>query len=282
MSASDPAGTASRGGAATQPLTAQRIDTTVAHPARRYNYWLGGKDNFAADRESGDAVLAAFPTARAAALENRAFMARAVTYLAREAGIRQFLDIGTGIPAPGNTHEVAQAVAPESRVVYVDNDPIVMAHARALISGTAVGATAYLEADLRDYPAILTAPEVTGTLDLDRPVGLLLVAVLHFLPDDADPYRLVSGLAAALPGGSYLVASHGTADYVAPEVQAQLVEAMRHGAMYPRSRAGFARFFDGLELVEPGVSPVADWRPEPGEHLSPAEASAWAAVARIP
>jgi hypothetical protein len=261
---------------------AQRIDTTVAHPARRYNYWLGGKDNFAADRESGDAVLAAFPTARAAALENRAFMGRAVAYLTREAGIRQFLDIGTGIPAPGNTHEVAQAIAPESRVVYVDNDPIVMAHARALIAGSPAGATAYIEVDLRDHPSILAAPELTGTLDLDRPVALLLVAVLHFLPDDADPHSIVKGLVRALPSGSYLVVSHGTADYSPPDVQAQLVAAMRHGAIYPRTRNEFGRFFEGLDLVEPGVVSVADWRPVPGGHLSPAETSAWGAVARVP
>jgi len=186
------------------PVKPYRLDTTVAPPARRYNYWIGGKDHFAADRESGEAILAAFPAARAAALENRAFLRRAVTYLTAEAGVRQFLDIGTGIPAPDNTHEVAQAIAPESRVVYVDNDPIVLTHARALLSSSPQGATAYLEEDLHDFPKILEHPEVTGTLDLTQPVALLLVAVLHFVHDEDDPYEMVAGLLDGLPVGSYL------------------------------------------------------------------------------
>ena len=178
-----------------------RIDTTVPHPARRYNYWLGGKDNFQADRESGDAMAAAFPTIRTSALENRRFLQRAVGYLAREAGIRQFLDIGTGIPTANNTHEVAQAVAPESRVVYVDNDPIVLAHARALLTSSPEGATAYIDADLRDPEKILAHPELQRTIDLSQPVGLMLVAVLHFVPDGDDPYALVRRLLDALPAG---------------------------------------------------------------------------------
>src|SRR5258705_6448220 len=157
------------------PRAQHQIDTKSPHPARRYNYWLGGKDHFAADRESGDAIAALFPTVRLAALENRNFMRRAVTFLSREAGVRQFLDIGTGIPAPNNTHEVAQALAPESRVVYVDNDPIVLSHARALLNSTPEGATAYIEADLRDHERILSDPYLRKTLDFSDPVALLLV-----------------------------------------------------------------------------------------------------------
>jgi hypothetical protein len=263
-------------------VAASRIDTTVAHPARRYNYWLGGKDHFAADRESGDAVLALFPTARAAALENRAFMVRAVQYLVAEAGVRQFLDIGTGIPAPNNTHEVAQAIAPEARVAYVDNDPIVMAHARALFTSTSQGATSYIEADLRDYPSILRHPDLTGMLDLTRPVGLLLVAILHFLPDEQDPFTIVRGLMDALPPGSYLVASHASTDHTPVAVQAQITNALKHGSIHARSGQQFSRFFDGLELVEPGVASIADWRPSSPDHLTPQEAGACGAVGRKP
>ncbi len=263
---------------------AARIDTSVAHPARRYNYWLGGKDHFAADRESGDAIVAAFPTARASALENRAFLRRAVAYLAGEAGVRQFLDIGTGIPAPGNTHEVAQAIAPDSRVVYVDNDPIVGTHARALLSSTPQGATTYLEADLREHEAILSDPYLRKTLDLAQPVGLLLVAVVHFLEDTQDPYAIVDGLLAALPSGSYLVMSHATADHASAEVQARVLAATRQGSMYPRRRADMERFFAGLELVAPGIVSPTDWRAEdePPPRLTPAETAAYGAVARRP
>ena len=261
---------------------ARRIDTTVAHPARRYNYWLGGKDHFAADRESGDAVLAAFPTARMAALENRAFMGRAVEYLAGEVGIRQFLDVGTGIPAPNNTHEVAQRVAPSSRVVYVDNDPIVMAHARALLTSDPRGATAYIEGDLRRFPTLLEHQDVVETLDLSQPVALLLVAVLHFLPDDEDPFSIVQGLMSLLPPGSYLVASHASTDHTPPAIQAQIINAMKHGSVYARSGVEFSRFFDGLELVEPGVVSIADWRPSLDDHLTPLEAGACGAVGRKP
>jgi hypothetical protein len=178
-------------------LDPHRIDTSVPHPARRYNYWLGGKDHFQADRDSGDAIAELFPTVRAAALANRAFMRRAVTYVARQ-GVRQFLDIGTGIPAPNNTHEVAQAINPDTHVVYVDNDPIVMSHARALLTSREGGLTAYLEADLRDYEEILNHPDVRRVLDLGQPVGLLLVAILHFLVDADDP----AGIVAARTAGS--------------------------------------------------------------------------------
>ncbi|GAA2553953.1 hypothetical protein GCM10010435_25450 [Winogradskya consettensis] len=179
----------------------ESIDTSTAHPARRYNYWLGGKDNFAADRASGDAIAAAFPTTRMAVIENRQFLSRAVTHLTRDAGIRQFLDIGTGLPSADNTHEVAQAIAPDARIVYVDNDPLVLTHARALLTGTPAGATAYLHADLREPERILADPQLAEVLDLTQPVALMLVAVLHFVAESDDPYAKVAHLLDALPTG---------------------------------------------------------------------------------
>src|SRR5215468_2074938 len=185
-----------------------RLDTSVAHPARRYNYWLGGKHNFAADRASGDAVAASFPAIRTEARENRAFLRRAVTFLTEEAGVRQFLDIGTGLPADDNTHEVAQRLAPKSRVVYVDNDPLVMVHARALLTGgSGVGHMDYVEADARTPDMILQA--AARTLDFGQPIALMLVAVMQFIPDSDDPYGIVARLVGALAPGSYLVMSHG-------------------------------------------------------------------------
>ncbi|MEU1841475.1 SAM-dependent methyltransferase [Micromonospora chersina] len=265
-----------------------RIDTSVAHPARRYNYWLGGKDNFQADRESGDAMAARFPTIRVSAIENRRFLRRAVDFLAREAGIRQFLDIGTGIPTADNTHEVAQSIAPESRVVYVDNDPIVLAHARALLSSSAGGATAYLDADLRDPEKILHHPDLRDTLDLSRPVALMLVAVLHFVPDDDAPHAAVTRLLDALPAGSFLAASHATHDHLPAHLAAEAKAAARgggpHGIINLRSRDEFARFFDGLALVEPGIRSVAEWRAEgePQPRPSVVDVSMYGGVARKP
>jgi hypothetical protein len=264
-----------------------RVDTTVPHPARRYNYWLGGKDNFEPDRASGDAIAAMFPTVRTAAIENRRFLRRAVRYLATQAGVRQFLDVGTGIPAPDNTHEVAQAAAPTSRVVYVDNDPIVMAHARALLGSGPEGATAYLEADLRQGTQLLRQPEMTQTLDLSQPVALLLVAILHFLDDADDPYTIVADLVRELPSGSYLVASHAAVEVMAPDMRAKAEAAAasgQHGGFQFRTRAEFSRFFDGMELVPPGVVSVADWRAddEPQPRPTPAEVGGYGAVARIP
>jgi hypothetical protein len=255
----------------------QRIDTHTAHPARRYNYWLGGKDHFAADRESGDEVAAAFPSVRLAALENRAFMRRAVTFVAREAGIRQFLDIGTGIPAPNNTHEVAQAVAPESRVVYVDNDPIVLSHARALLNSSAEGATAYLEADVRETERILSDPYLRATLDLTQPVALLLVAIMHFVPPEDDPYQAVARLTGALAAGSYLIVSHATSDFAPPE----RVPVGPPAGTYMRSKEEIARFFDGMEILAPGIVPTVAWRPEGEPGLTPRQAGMYAAVGRI-
>ncbi|WBB76866.1 SAM-dependent methyltransferase [Micromonospora sp. WMMD1128] len=276
-------------GTATEPAhPGDRIDTSVVHPARRYNYWLGGKDNFQADRESGDAMAARFPTIRVSALENRRFLRRAVRHLAAEAGIRQFLDIGTGIPTADNTHEVAQSVDPRARVVYVDNDPIVLAHARALLTSSAAGATAYLDADLRDPERILAHPELRGTLDLSEPVALMLVAVLHFVPDADDPHTTVRRLLDALPAGSYLAASHATHDHLPAHLAAEAKETARggglHGMINVRGRDEFTRFFDGLELVEPGVCPVADWRAEgePEPRPTAVDVSLYGGVGRKP
>ncbi|MBM2623667.1 SAM-dependent methyltransferase [Actinoplanes sp. LDG1-06] len=256
-----------------------RFDSGTAHPARRYNYWLGGKDNFAADRESGDLLAKSYPAARIAARANRAFLGRAVRFLAAEAGIRQFLDIGTGLPTADNTHEVAQGVAPESRIVYVDNDPMVMAHARALLTSTPDGETTYLEEDLRNPERILAS---AGILDFTRPVGLILVAVVHFLPGQEESLRIVRTLVDALPAGSHLVMSLATTDLLTPELKAAWDESLRTGRsdVYPRTREEFAAYFEGLDLVAPGIAPVGDWRPDPEaeEHPTPVEASIFGAV----
>jgi hypothetical protein len=262
--------------------TSSPIDTTVAHSARRYDYWLGGKDNFAADRESGDAIAAAFPTVRTAVIENRRFVRRAAAFLARQAGIRQFLDIGTGIPTSPNVHEIAQGIAPASRVVYVDNDPIVLSHARALLASSEEGATAYIDADLREPDKIISNAELQGILDFSRPVALMLAAILHFIPDEDDPYGIVARLVGALPEGSYLVMSNATNDFLTPEEAAEIV-AGRYGPFFARSEAGFARFFEGFELVPPGIASVAEWRAEaePPPRPTAAEAYTYCAVARV-
>jgi len=262
------------------------IDTTRAHPARMYDYLLGGKDHFEADREAVTALLKAVPDARTGARENRAFVGRAVRYLAAEAGIRQFLDIGTGLPTVGNVHEVAQSIAPDSRVVYADNDPIVLAHARALLTSHPTGRTAYIQADLHNPDAILGDPAVRETLDFGQPVALMLVAVLHFFPDEEDPAGIVAALLAALPPGSYLVASHTTADYNDPGSAADGVQAV-HRAGLPflvRTAEEFADLaFAGLDLEAPGLVPVSEWRPEPdGVRPRPSEVGYIGAVARKP
>ena len=258
------------------------IDTTVAHPARVYDYWLGGTNNFAADREAAERVLAATPGLRARVRANRAFLARVVRYLAAEAGIRQFLDIGTGIPSADNTHEVAQAAAPDSRVVYVDNDPIVLAHARELLASAPEGATQYVEGDLRDPAAILEA--AARTLDFTRPAALMLLGVLHLIGDSEDPYRIVAGLMDALPSGSYLAISHPASDIHAT-AQAEAQRRYNERVSTPqtlRNRAEVMRFFDGLDLVPPGVVYVHVWRPDPGD-VPPADGvSAHGGVARKP
>ena len=260
-----------------------RFDTSVPHPARRYNYWLGGKDHFAADRESGDLLAEAFPTARIAALENRDFLRRSVRFLA-ESGVRQFLDIGTGLPVPDNTHEIAQRIAPRSRVLYVDNDPIVATHSRALTVGMPEGRTGYVEADLRDPDAILRHPELRAVLDLSQPVALLLVAVLHFLHDDDQAVAIVGRLLDALPAGSYLVASNLTLDYAPPEQVAKHEELLASGRTDARARdrAEFGRFFDGLDVVEPGIVAVSEWRPDRAERPAAVDVAIYGAVGRRP
>ncbi|WP_067835372.1 SAM-dependent methyltransferase [Nocardia lijiangensis] len=264
---------------------AARVDISKPHPARRYDYWLGGKDNFPADRDSADAVAEAFPTVRLAAVENRNFLRRAVTYLAAEAGIRQFLDIGTGLPTAGNVHEIAQGIAPESRIVYVDNDPIVLVHARTLLDSSPEGATAYLDADLRDPDRILTHPDLTGTVDLTEPIALMLVAIMHFITDDEAPYGLVRQLSEALPSGSYLVMTHATNDHLTDEDLAETKRAnKRSGVPFQlRSTAEFRQFFTGFDLVPPGITSVMTWRPEVWRpHPRPEAVSMLGAVARIP
>ena len=257
------------------------IDTTVAHPARVYDYWLGGKDNFAADREAAERVLAVTPGLRFRVRANRAFLARTVRFLAAECGIRQFLDIGTGIPSANNTHQVAQAAAPDSRVVYVDNDPIVLAHARALLTSTPDGATAYLEADLREPDYILAT--AARTLDYSQPVALMLLGVLHLVPDDEDPYEIVARLMAALAPGSYLVISHPASDINPGQAEAQRRYNERVATPQTlRSRAEVARFFEHLEMVPPGLVYVHTWRPDPGDEAPADTTSAHGGVARKP
>jgi hypothetical protein len=265
-----------------QPPGATRIDMTRPHPARRYDYWLGGKDNFQADRDAAEAIAAVFPHIRTAARENRAFMQRAVRYLTAEVGVRQFLDIGTGLPTANNVHDVAQGIAPESRIVYVDNDPLVLTHARALLTSSPEGETAYIDADVRNPDKILSDPAVSETLNWSEPVALLLVAVLHFVEDDEDPYGIVRQLVDALPAGSFLVLSHATFDPLDQETIAAM-NAVNEGikpTFSPRPLAQVSRFFDGLELLEPGIVSVSDWRPEPGPRPTPAEATGYGAVAR--
>jgi S-adenosyl methyltransferase len=241
------------------------IDTTKAHPARMYDYLLGGKDHFKADRAAISSLLQAVPAARTGARENRAFLGRAVRYLVKEAGIRQFLDIGTGLPTASNVHEVAQAIAPETRVVYVDNDPIVLAHARALLTSHPAGRTAYIDADLHDPAAILGHPAVRETLDFSQPIALMMLAILHFFPDDAGPAGIVSTLVEELAPGSYVVASQTTADFNDPDSAAGGVQAV-HQAGLPfqvRSAEEFISVaFTGLKMVPPGLVAVSEWRPE--------------------
>jgi hypothetical protein len=255
------------------------IDTSVAHQARVYDYLIGGKDNFAADREVGDKVLQAYPDSAVGSRANRAFLGRAVRFLAGEAGIRQFLDIGTGIPSANNTHEVAQSVAPQARVVYVDNDPIVLAHARALLASAPEGKTAYLDADARDPDTILA--RAAGTLDFSQPVAITLLAILHAIDD---PYALTSRLVEAVPPGSYLAISILASDI--QEAQAELTRRLNEGlpgiTVTARSHAEVTRFFDGMELLEPGVVPVNYWRPGPGGPDPAREMPAYAAVGRKP
>jgi hypothetical protein len=257
------------------------LDTEVAHIARVYDYWLGGKDNYAADRVAGEAALEAYPDLVSSVRANRAYLARVVRYLAGEAGIRQFLDIGTGIPTANNTHEVAQEVAPDSRIVYVDNDPIVLAHARALLTSNKAGATDYVDADLRDVDAIVQ--QAMGTLDFSAPVAVMLIAVLHLIGDDEDPHGVVSNLMSAVPPGSYLALSHVASD-IEPEKMAAMRDHLNRLVAQKgtyRTRDEVTRFFHGLELVEPGMVRIQQWRPD-SEIQAKSAAAMWGGVGRKP
>jgi hypothetical protein len=237
-----------------------KIDTSVPHSARVWNYWLGGKDHYPVDRMVGDQVMAMFPDITRLARADRAFLGRAVRYLAGEAGIRQFLDVGTGLPTANNTHEVAQQIAPESRVVYVDNDPLVLVHARALLASTPEGACDYIDADLRDTEKILS--EAANTLDFTQPVALMLLGIMGQVANSDQPESIIKRLLDALPSGSYLALSDGV------NTSETFTEAVRHynensaSTYHPRSPEQLTGFFEGLELVEPGVVPLPRWQPE--------------------
>jgi hypothetical protein len=277
----EPAAGAERPGAAAPAGDRPALDTGVAHSARVHDYWLGGKDNFAADRAAGDAVMEAYPGIVMSVRANRAFLARVVRFLAAEAGIRQFLDIGTGIPASNNTHEVAQSVAPQTRVVYVDYDPAVLTHARALLTSAPGGVTDYIDADLRDPPAILR--EAARTLDFSRPVAVMLIAIMHLIVDADDPYGLVGQLVSAIPAGSYLALSQVACD-IEPERMAEAARRynrLAHETQRHRTHAEVARFFDGLNLVDPGLVAVHEWRPGP-ETPAGTRSGMWGGVARKP
>ena len=253
------------------------IDTSVPHSARIWNYWLGGKDNYAVDREAGDQYRAIFPGITDVARSSRAFLTRAVRYLAGEAGIRQFLDIGTGLPTADNTHQVAQQVAPDSRIVYVDNDPLVLAHGRALLTSKPKGATEYLDADLRDPAAILAA--AAELLDFTRPVALMLMGIMgHFT--DQEAYPIVSRLLDGLPSGSFFALYDGASANEAFNQAQQGYNESGAVPYYLRSPEQFARFFEGLDLVEPGVEPVQHWRPSPDSSGQLAEIYSYCGVGR--
>jgi hypothetical protein len=272
-------------GAAPTDRPTPEVDVSHPHAARMYDYYLGGKDHFAADRVTAEKALKSWSAVRTGVRENRAFLGRAVRYLAEEAGIRQFLDIGTGLPSANNVHEVAQSVAPEARVVYVDNDPIVLTHAKALLTGTPQGRTAFIQADLREPATILDHPTTREVLDFDRPLALLLVAVLHFIPDAEDPKAIVRTLVDALPSGSYVVASHVTPEHD-PESVHGLEESYCTAGVPAQARPmeDFVQLvFEGLELVAPGVEIVSDWRPETtGPRPTAVEVSNYGGVARKP
>jgi O-methyltransferase involved in polyketide biosynthesis len=256
------------------------LDTGVAHTARVWNYWLGGKDNFAADRAVGDQVEAMLPHIVPTARADRGFLTRVVGHLAGPAGIRQFLDIGTGLPTAGNTHEVAQDVAPDARIVYVDNDPLVLVHARALLTSTPQGATDYIEADLRDTATILK--EAARTLDLDQPVALTLLGVLNFIPDEDEAADIVRRLLEAVPAGSYLAIAHASNE-VFPEDAERVRQFWNENATPPitfRDAKQISRFFQGVELLEPGVVSCSRWRPTAADLATPADVQQFCGLGR--
>ena len=248
-----------------EPVRDARVNTQVPHSARLWNYWLGGKDNFASDRAAGDEIARQLPSIIDLAVADRAFLGRMVRHLVADQGIRQILDIGTGLPTADNTHQVAQAIAPDTRVVYVDNDPLVLVHARVLLTSTPEGVTEYIDADLNDPETIIAAAR--ETLDLSRPVAVTLLGILHFIRDDDAAREVVARLVADLPSGSYLAIAHGCHD-INREAADRIVSYWNeHGTpkIVYRSSAEIARFFDGLDLLEPGVVPCSRWRPGPGD-----------------
>ena len=260
-----------------------KLDTTVSHSARIWNYWLGGKDNYAVDREAGDKVAAMLPSIVAQARADRAFLGRAIRYLAGAEGVRQFLDIGTGLPTADNTHQVAQRVAPESRIVYADNDPMVLAHARALLASTPEGACDYAEGDLRDPDDILA--KAARTLDFTKPVALMLLGILHHLPDADEPYLIVKRLVSALAPGSFLAINHSTSAVSGAAMEEAVAHWNRVGtpSMTLRTPAQITRFFDGLDLLPPGVVSCSRWRPDLAlAGGQPAEVDEFSGVARKP
>ena len=258
---------------------ARGFDVKVAHPARIYDYWLGGKDNFAADRLAAEEVLAVMPVMVQVARSVRRFLATVVHYLTVDLGIRQFLDIGTGLPTANNTHQVAQRVVPESRIVYVDNDPIVLSHARALLTSAPAGRCAYVDADARSVDQILA--EAARTLDFTQPVAVMMLGLLHFIPDSDDPCSLTARYLAAVPSGSYLAVSHASSD-IDPDQQSAAARSYNTHSATPitlRSRAEVARFFRGLDLVPPGITPLGQWSPGAAQ-AAPRHLPTYTALAR--
>lgn len=256
------------------------IDTSRPHPARLYDYFLGGKDNYVVDREAAEAVLRLAPEAREIARENRAFLGRVVRFLVGEAGIRQIIDIGTGIPTAGNVHEVAHQVDPAVRVAYVDNDPIVHVHASALLAGQ--GSTSIVLADLRDPAGILANPEVRQLIDFRLPTAVLMIAIVHFITDEEGPREIIGAFRDALAPGSYFALSHGTADFHEEAITSGATEiyARSTAPLVPRGRAQVAALFEGWDLVEPGVAQIPLWRPDRGTPV-PAELAKIAAYGGV-
>ncbi|BCY15412.1 hypothetical protein L3i22_105000 [Actinoplanes sp. L3-i22] len=270
------------GNSAQHEVAPPGVNPNVPHSARIYDYWLGGKDNFAVDRAVGEAMIQAIPGMRYMAGENRKFVHRAARDLVEKEGIRQFLDVGTGIPTSPNLHEIAQRIAPETRVVYVDNDPIVLVHARALMLSHPSGRSEYISADIRDPRSILDDAILTETLDLTKPVGLTLIAILMLLADEDDPWSKVAALRDAMPSGSCLAITHPTADFNPDEVQQAVNAATGAGmTLVARSREAVARLFGDWEMLDPGLVPVSAWRPDT-EVADPQAAYYWSGVARKP
>lgn len=262
--------------------TSDRLDASRPHPARVYDFLLGGKDNFESDRAFAEQMIVAYPEAKDAAVANRGFMHRAVAWMAREAGIRQFIDLGTGLPTSPNLHEVVQDIAADSLVVYVDNDPLVLVNARALLVGTPEGATAYVDADVRNPARILSA--ASKILDLSRPVGLTSIALLHYVTDADDAHGIIAGLMASLPSGSCLAITHGTHDLVSPDRRERMERlwAASPVASQVRDRSEVERFFAGLDLVEPGVVPITEWHTEAGDQARFADIAFYGGLAVKP